>query len=129
MRTIRATGGKSVSAKLDELSQARLLYLEAFYRDVLGVNVSTGALVRHALAALVDNTTKLIERARKDPEDSRLNWARMAIGWAAKDNAAPWPSPPPLDKENFPLWREYEKARSTATPTPITLEPFNEEDI
>lgn len=128
MRRARCEGGKPLSAKVDELTQARLHYLAEFYKNVLGVDASNGALVRHALAALVDNITKLIERRRKDSEDPRLNWERMAIGWAARDNPAPWRETPPLDSEKFPTWREYEKARSTATPKPIQLEPFTHDD-
>ncbi len=121
MRNIRAERGRSVSVKLDNLTLARLAYLTAYTGAVLGCRTSNATLVRYAIGLMADEAAKLIKRSRTDPEDSRLNWHAMALGWASKDNPAPWRDglPAIAEGEPFPTWSEMQAARKRVAPATI----------
>lgn len=119
MNTARSEGGKVVSVKLDDLSRARLQYLDAFFRRVCGVRASNSTLVRYAVGVLVDDVAKLIKLHRKDAEAAKVILAGLAIGWAARDNPSPFRAgmPDMCNAEqfpSFPLWSELETPRKHA---------------
>lgn len=134
MKVVKAEGGRAVAVRLDAASRARLNYLEAYYHK-LGVQASHSALVRRALAVLTEEVSKLVLRARSNgPKDGRVMLATKLIAWDAQNNAAPCPwrdgLPALGDAEqypSFPTWKELQ-APSKATPTPILLQPFANDD-
>lgn len=121
MNRVRAEGGKPISVKIDALAQARLAYLAAFYREVLGVDASAGVLVRQALSVLVDESTRLIKLYRKDAESGKVIVAGLAIASSARNNAAPRLYA--LDEfSEFPTWTEAQALRPHVTLPPINFE-------
>lgn len=128
MERTRTAGGTPISVKLDALAQARLAYAAAFYREVLGVDASNGALIRHALSVLVEDAAKLIKLARRDPEAAKVNYARMGIGWSAQNNPCPWRDGLPAlgDKEQFPTFPTWTEAQAPRRRTaPVTIPPID----
>lgn len=125
MNTARASGGTVLSIKADALTKARLMYLDAFFRNVLGVRASNSAIVRYAVGALVDEAAKLIKLYRRDPEAAKVCLARMAIGWAARDNPSPWRGGMPAldDQERFPAFPTFTEAQAPRKHAPVAIIP------
>ncbi len=125
MNTARASGGTVLSIKADALTKARLLYLDAFFRNVLGVRASNSAMVRYAVGVLVDEAAKLIKLSRRDPEAGKVTLASLAIGWAARDNPSPFRSGLPAldDGEQFPEFPTWEEAQALRKHTPRAIIP------
>lgn len=70
MNKVRTGSGKSYMFNLCAESRSKLQHLQAFAKHVLGLDVSTSALVRRALALYVQHADALALSRRATPESA-----------------------------------------------------------
>ncbi|TAM46253.1 MAG: hypothetical protein EPN55_05795 [Gammaproteobacteria bacterium] len=112
-RTAHVSEGNHRRFSLDPQTEARLKYLVAFYREVVGVKVSSSGVIRRAvadLAALADDLTRLV---RVLPRSHELIAERVQMGQAMQGDKAPWTGNAPelAGVRPFPTFGELREQR------------------
>lgn len=130
---LRIVGGTSYSSKLDAATICKLRFLVDYYREVVGVRVSSSAIIRRAVEMLTQDADDLIHFSRVSPRAQEIKNEKRLIAFAAAGYETPrWnggePPIPTSETSIFPTYKEIEQNARHIEHTPGVHLPDLEEN-